>query len=236
VCETVADDPISGLSVAGPLLAEIPRAELETEAMLASTPPAPDRPKPEPPPISARCEIPLDRVARQPLPRFQASESKSSSSASTQPLVRDSLVLASPNQSGEEMTESMLQARAIHKYKAATEPSFPHTQTNRSLADDHGRSQRRTTSRVGSSNLPLNYFSTPSRSIVEPRLTPRSTEARRGAVSARSKTTETIIQVTIGRIEVRATPQQPSVPRKCSTSPVMSLDEYLRSREKRGGE
>ena len=42
---------------------------------------------------------------------------------------------------------------------------------------------------------------------------------------------ETIINVTIGRIEVRATPAQPSKPERRPSAPqVMSLDDYLRKR------
>jgi hypothetical protein len=44
---------------------------------------------------------------------------------------------------------------------------------------------------------------------------------------------EPIIQVTIGRIEVRAVSSQAAAPKQRPASPVMSLDDYLRSR--RGG-
>ena len=38
------------------------------------------------------------------------------------------------------------------------------------------------------------------------------------------------IHVTIGRIEVRATPPPSAPPRKQAAAPVMSLDEYLKTR------
>jgi hypothetical protein len=41
---------------------------------------------------------------------------------------------------------------------------------------------------------------------------------------------ETTIHVSIGRIEVRATPAPPARERAQTTSPVMSLEEYLRTR------
>jgi hypothetical protein len=46
---------------------------------------------------------------------------------------------------------------------------------------------------------------------------------------------EPIVQVTIGRIEVRATSPQISKPKERSSSPVMSLNDYLQERSKRGG-
>jgi hypothetical protein len=44
-----------------------------------------------------------------------------------------------------------------------------------------------------------------------------------------------IVQVTIGRLEVRATSPQASKPKERSSSPVMSLNDYLQERSKRGG-
>jgi hypothetical protein len=47
---------------------------------------------------------------------------------------------------------------------------------------------------------------------------------------------ESIVQVTIGRVEVRATPAPALLPQKeRSAPPVMSLDEYLRQRAQGGG-
>jgi hypothetical protein len=73
--------------------------------------------------------------------------------------------------------------------------------------------------------------------VVQPRVTPRFENPRPAAAATRSKGAEPVIHVTIGRIEVRATPQ-PTDARKerAAAPPVMSLDQYLRSRAKRGGE
>lgn len=76
----------------------------------------------------------------------------------------------------------------------------------------------------------------PLRQIIESRLAPQSQTATPAASSRRSNSSEPTVHVTIGRIEVRATPQQTSTSRARSASPVMSLDEYLRRRSKRGGE
>jgi hypothetical protein len=51
-----------------------------------------------------------------------------------------------------------------------------------------------------------------------------------------SPQSEPSIQVTIGRIDVRATKENERPARPASASPVMSLDEYLRRRAVRGGQ
>jgi hypothetical protein len=47
---------------------------------------------------------------------------------------------------------------------------------------------------------------------------------------------EPIIQVTIGRIEIRAVPAAPEPLKKRPEQPVMNLNEYLRQRANRGRE
>jgi hypothetical protein len=61
----------------------------------------------------------------------------------------------------------------------------------------------------------------------------RGEEAKAGADFSRSNQSEPTIQVTIGRVEVRATSQQPQTPKERSGTTVMSLNEYLRGRQKR---
>jgi len=75
------------------------------------------------------------------------------------------------------------------------------------------------------------------RPLVKPRVTPRFESPRTAAAAPRAKAAEPVIHVTIGRIEVRATPP-PAETRKerAAAAPVMSLDQYLRSRAKRGGQ
>jgi hypothetical protein len=46
--------------------------------------------------------------------------------------------------------------------------------------------------------------------------------------------TEPIIQVTIGRVEVRATMSQPALPMSRPASPIMTLEEYVRRKTERG--
>jgi hypothetical protein len=65
------------------------------------------------------------------------------------------------------------------------------------------------------------------------RVEARSNESKSKFSSSQSTPSEPSIQVTIGRIEVRATQQQPPAQKDRSASPVMSLDEYLR--KKRAG-
>jgi hypothetical protein len=82
-------------------------------------------------------------------------------------------------------------------------------------------------------NLPL----AKSPSAIEPRVTSRPEDPRRGDSSrrseARSPASETVVNVTIGRIEVKAAAQQSPPAKGPSASPVMLLDEYLR--QKRAG-
>jgi hypothetical protein len=59
----------------------------------------------------------------------------------------------------------------------------------------------------------------------------------RKTMSSPAAESEPTIQVTIGRVEVRAEPAETSNRRaRQQPSPVMGLDEYLRHRSKRGGE
>jgi hypothetical protein len=67
------------------------------------------------------------------------------------------------------------------------------------------------------------------RSLIPPRGDARSDSRRTRAASTGAVVSEPAIQVTIGRIEVRATPE-PSRKQKHDRSPVMSLDEYLKQR------
>jgi hypothetical protein len=69
-------------------------------------------------------------------------------------------------------------------------------------------------------------------STIEPKHAPRRERrtAARDTPSARTEVAPTI-NVTIGRVEVRATQAQASAPRRAEAhAPRMSLDEYLRRR------
>jgi len=67
----------------------------------------------------------------------------------------------------------------------------------------------------------------------EPPTAPAKANTQAQSVEA---TTEQVINVTIGRIEVRATPPPVAAPRSSNQKPpVMSLDDYLRQRSGRGG-
>jgi hypothetical protein len=74
----------------------------------------------------------------------------------------------------------------------------------------------------------------PASTIVEPRVTPRIEHPRPAAAPSPAKSPETVIHVTIGRIEVRAIAETPPARKAHAAAPVTGLDEYLRSRAKRG--
>ena len=72
--------------------------------------------------------------------------------------------------------------------------------------------------------------------FVQPRITPYAEPTRR-ATAESTATPEPTIQVTIGRVEIRAAPppaRQSAA--ELSAAPAMSLDEYLRRRAKGGGQ
>jgi len=73
----------------------------------------------------------------------------------------------------------------------------------------------------------------PPPSFVQTRVAPRV----RAEPPRRASETppEPTIHVTVGRVEVRARSAPPPAPKERERSPVMSLDEYLRTRGKRGG-
>jgi hypothetical protein len=74
----------------------------------------------------------------------------------------------------------------------------------------------------------------PANTIVGPRVTPRIEGRRPAAAPSPAKSPETVIHVTIGRIEVRATAETAPTRKTHAAAPVTGLDEYLRSRAKRG--
>jgi hypothetical protein len=67
-------------------------------------------------------------------------------------------------------------------------------------------------------------------SAPEPRPAPRFEFARHVPAPPSAAMPEPIIQVTIGRIEVRAVSEKTIAPKERNASPVMSLNDYLRSR------
>ncbi|MGH6871396.1 MAG: hypothetical protein ACREHE_07815 [Rhizomicrobium sp.] len=79
---------------------------------------------------------------------------------------------------------------------------------------------------------PLAPVAAPSPPFERPLLAPPAQPPRR-ETEIRHADTEPVIQVTIGRIEVRAIEERETRPRKReAAAPVMSLDDYLRARTK----
>jgi hypothetical protein len=66
-------------------------------------------------------------------------------------------------------------------------------------------------------------------------LSARAREKSRDALRSESAAVEPNVKVTIGRIEVRATPERKPVGMPRQTPAAMSLEEYLRERAERGG-
>jgi hypothetical protein len=74
------------------------------------------------------------------------------------------------------------------------------------------------------------------RRFIESRIKTQPQMATPAASSRPGGSSEPTIQVTIGRIEVRATHQQAPAARGRATSQVMGLEDYLRRRSQRGGQ
>jgi hypothetical protein len=71
------------------------------------------------------------------------------------------------------------------------------------------------------------------KSLVQSKGAHRSEQVNEGIPPSRSSELAPSVHVTIGRIEVRAVQEQQPAPRQRGGSPVMSLDEYLRRRQRR---
>lgn len=70
--------------------------------------------------------------------------------------------------------------------------------------------------------------------VLIPKIFPRTAGSAPAAAALRARSEESVIHVTIGRIEVRAVSTQTAMPKEKAASPVMSLNDYLRQRSKRG--
>jgi hypothetical protein len=70
------------------------------------------------------------------------------------------------------------------------------------------------------------------RMVIEPAAKYRSEALLRPRPALTAQASEPVIQISIGRIEVRAIPQTASDSKSRATSPVMSLQEYLQRRSK----
>jgi hypothetical protein len=118
----------------------------------------------------------------------------------------------------------------------ADQPS-PAAETRTSSRSDRVPFEGPASSRVVSADSPADQISQLVRSILRPHVASRPEGLKQDAAQSRAGRPEPTVQVTIGRIEVRAAPQQqPSAPRERAASPVTGLDEYLRSRQRRAGE
>lgn len=95
----------------------------------------------------------------------------------------------------------------------------------------------RATSQPETTIAPVKSEPAPSAVIVHPKIAPYAEPQTQGIPARASARPETTIQVTIGRIEVRATTAPSSQARKSgsATPHVMGLDSYLRRRGSGGG-
>jgi hypothetical protein len=205
---------------------------------------------PSPPadaPVPARAALPPvresqpDLAPRQTRPGVQASESGTNS---PQIPVRASHIateiVASLRQQRDEpgrgyaLAEAPIQAETSvgersHGAVAADSHTTAAT-TQKSFSDSPARFEAPTAVRMESPRFQVDRTSQLVSSIIQARVASHSEDRRRQIPLTRTEQPEPVIHVTIGRVDVRATPQQQPVSRGHSASPVMSLDEYLRQR------
>lgn len=113
----------------------------------------------------------------------------------------------------------------------AAEPPLAANILPRPVSDEPVRSIQQPTSPAASTYFTDAQTAQMIKAVTQPRVAWKDT--RHTAPDARGHTPETTIHVTIGRIDVRATPQAPPTATGQRASPVMGLDEYLK--QKRGG-
>jgi hypothetical protein len=228
----VPSEHINGLAARARSPVPPPRAEYEADARPAPKLEVPEPVSPLGPPLSLAGEIVLNPAAAHTLPRFHAARFDSKTVLSSEAVMREAVVAAAPSRSRKEVGEAMRPPNdSARSYKAAGEPDV-----DKGLSGETLRSRGPATPRIEYPSPLSNLSPQLARSVIEPGVRPRSAVARRRTPSSQSSPSEPVVQVTIGRIEVRGTPQQPQAHRERSASPVMSLDEYLRSRAKRRSE
>lgn len=190
-----------------------PNSSLQDESELAPAAPRPIRPKLSPIELNKNTEQAEKGPASLRPPVIQTSETESSPVAATQTMIRHE-------------DESPLQDKDFAPARSV------HQEINEEAASE----QR--TPRAADDATQLSHVADRSLTIVPP-FTPvvrgikrQNQEAEHSRLDA-----EPTIHVTIGRVEVRAEvgSQTPSRGER-TPSPVMSLDEYLRRRARRGGE
>jgi hypothetical protein len=126
------------------------------------------------------------------------------------------------NQPGAPAADARLSARADPSPAEATSSELMSSEAGRAPAPAEGRAATRGTLRAAVRAAP------PDGRRNEPRPAP--------ANGADAEPPEPVIQVTIGRIEVRAAPAGPAPARPAPTAPRMTLEDYIRKRNARGGD
>jgi hypothetical protein len=189
-------------------------------------------------------------VAPPPADRRQPAAPNPALSPAPQPVVSPSLLPAEPQSNGVKgvavrparMTTSagggeppLRESERLYTTATETDPRCSKTEFDSHLpqVDSHPLTAA---TRAEVRYSPADH-SPPTHSLIAPsRAVPRDENFMPITPLRRSNSSEPTIQVTIGRIEVRAISQPAAAPRDRSASRVMPLDEYLRRRSRRGGE
>jgi hypothetical protein len=180
-----------------------------------------------PPLMSPLPRVPASAEGPQPSPEIRPAAIQRQTRAASPP----SESQISPGRAVEHETpdrrpsENKASESLIRTVKAGSQPSD-------STPTSHLPDERPATPRVETSPRAAEHLLLPVSSIIQPRPESRSRDARSGFPFSQPSVPEPVIQVTIGRIEVRATSQAQPAQKARSAPPMLSLDEYLRQKRK----
>ena len=243
----------------GPSPADERLAGRRVQSRLAVPQRAHDVPGPVPTTLARSGETGPDPIRPQTRPADQAVESPPNSpqtlvprSSTETPVRRSSSQTPLPESSTQTPVRESSTRTPVREFLVATTPTdtarnegdrsqpgpsadraTPVTETRKSLSSGQEPSEGSASSTIVSPSLQADQIAQLVKSIVQRRIASHSEDPKPGTLPSRSNQPEPAIQVTIGRIEVRATREQQPAPRERAVSPVMSLEDYLRSRQKR---
>ena len=204
------------MPASGPSPADERPARRRVQSRLAVPQRAQDVPGPVQTTLARSGETGPDPVRPQTRPADQAVESPPSSSqtpvprSSTQTPVRESLTRTPAHESlvATMPTETARNGGDRSQPGASADRPTPVTETRKSLSSGQEPFEGPASSTIVSPYLQADQIAQLVKSIVQPRVASHSEDPKQGAAPSRSDQPEPAIQVTIGRIEVRATRQQ----------------------------
>jgi len=152
--------------------------------------------------------------------------------------VRDLVGLAALDRSTGQPPASEMSRVQLRTTKGDPEQAssdLPESQTDGARRSFEKPEARAKSMPIGTASSRMRDFTSRAAVAIEPPGTRRFEFARQIAPPHLASPPEPMVQVTIGRVEVRAVSSQVSKPKQRSASPVMNLNDYLAQHSKRGG-